>query len=205
MQPDFVLLDDGHKWIEIGQWQQVGPFAGKVVAWRSSRSWTFGSFKIKEDDPTCFGFINPAPELDYYSGYRIWGCLNAPRSLLLVSNPEKWFSMRLLTLAEARHWTQALKTGDITTAHLSESNEDKASKIRLDNLMLSERRKYFRNQVRKTFWPTHRLLWLGRSDSGSAFYGVPKDIVRLLARQVFEAEVDDVVKKAKPDDLLVLE
>ncbi len=203
MQPDFakkVHLDDGHEWTQIKEKEDGESFVEKVVAYRSNHESLQGewAYQISPEDETCYGIFDlvQAPDGEKYILY-IHG-----NAAVIPSTYATLVYMRHLTLAEARHWDCMIQSGDLMLprcfAHEGEG-------ISLDSLISSEQKKYFRNQVHKTFWPTHRLLWLGHKDSGSPLRILPKDIIRLLARQVFEAEVDELQQKSKPDDLLILE
>jgi hypothetical protein len=205
LPPKVMLLEDGHEWTLIEQWQQVKPFAGKVVAWRTAiEGLKLRALKMKKDDPTYFGFIQSRPWIRVLAGidgYILHKC--RPDDCFLVENG---ISMRLLTLAEARHWAQALKTGDITTAHLLDITEtDAADKITLSNLMPSEQKKYFRNQLRETFWPMQRLLHIGSRDTASSLHVLPTEIVCMIGRQAIEDAAEDLHKHLNPNFIVNLE
>jgi hypothetical protein len=188
MQPETVLLDDGYEWTNTKNRQHIEPFAGKVVAYRSGRRWWVQMKGLMSSTPW--------PPAGMYMFYTYGN------ACIFLHNHSSSY-IRRITLSEARDWNHALKNGEIKMP----TNDDAPERdgLSLDTLMPSEQRKYFCNQVHKTFWETHRLLWLGKRDQNCILNALPRDIVRLLARQVFEAEVDEVVKKAKPEDVLVLE
>jgi hypothetical protein len=228
--PKPLWPDDGQEWKKIEKWQDVTPFAGKLVAFRT-KGVLKKVYKINpgDNDPTCFGLVqdrhkefrdyagsNYGYYVDICQSWKRWH-LGIPRTLPLLAHEIAWRPtlMRLVTFREICQIFGAIKRHKICCVERSFDPGILVSLLprpglmntyfKLDNLTEKERKPYFRSQVHKTFWEKHRLLWLSRSESGSALYGVPKDIVRLLARQVFDAEVEEMQQKSKLDDRLFLE
>ncbi len=219
--PEALWPDDGQEWTPIEKWDDVESFAGKLVAFRTTRNICSAPYKIGAADPTYYGVVQDRPIefrerygarnkgycVDICQGWR--ARTSSEFSLFSGSIPQYSTVMRLVTFCEMSHIFDAIKSYKICCVNWGASRLPvpgvENTYFKLDNLTEKERRPYFRSQVHKTFWAKHRLLWLGRSESGSAFYGVPKDIIRLLARQVFQAEVDEAQQKSKLNDRLFLE
>jgi hypothetical protein len=200
-EPLMVKLEDGHEWKIMRQWQDAQQFAGLYVAYRThDEALIAGAYHI---DPcaTYYGSVSLEKlkwRLPDFAGVRC--CHVLYKSFLPNRLPVHGFnltndrlrscklSMRLLTLAEARHLDARLEPW----------------RINLCNLMESEQCKYLRNHVRKTIWPKQRLLHIATKESSSILFGFPRDLILLITRHVIDAEAHEL-QKADPDMHLLFE
>jgi hypothetical protein len=229
--PKPLWPDDGQEWTPIEQWQDVTPFAGQLVAYRTTGHDCDKPYKISADDPTCYGLVDP-----YYmlgdvgfdinglatvdKGYWIDICQVAAarkvRNVKLQSSllPRKYTSLRLLTFYEVHRLFDAIKKkelhcwADTDWRHrrsLLPAGDNLKTFFKLGNLTEKERRPYFWRQARKKVWPLQRLLHIARAESGAVFHGFPKEMVRKIAWHILDAEATEAQQKSKLDDPLVLE
>ncbi len=189
--PKVVVLEDSYEWTLVEkQWRNLEPFEGKVVAIRRNE------LGIARSDVKIGHAMYPNSSALYAkieTNYLHREVVHNPMDNTRCVAADVLSAVRLITLSEACDW--------VKTMH---DNGNLPGDITLSNLMPSEQRKYFRNQARKKLWPTYRLLFIGSRDAESALHVLPKDIVRLLAYQVFQAEVDELQQRSKPSLVLNL-
>jgi hypothetical protein len=185
----------------------LAPFRGKVIVYTSTnKELTLYAHRTKADAQVYYGI--PA-RINKHGKTILFRCPSEPprefynASLSDSCLQKSSLSMRLLTIGEAQDWADAFKIGKVvypnvmTAVGLSRS-------LKLDNLLESDRIKYFRNRVRKTFWKKQRILHLGKTDPGSTFYRVPRDMVRLIAQLVIDDLAQDLMKKTDSKAVLHL-
>jgi hypothetical protein len=204
--------DDGKQWTLIKRVEDIDPFAGKFVACRSNSAWMRDAYKIDPESET--GYVLVSMRIPLFTPlYGRYSVLYKVKSDHLDRSSESfclsdvktqnrsWF-VRLLTLQEARNVSTVIGRGP---HFLDFYHPEVAFSFRLGNLLEEEYRKYFWNRARKKVWPLQRLMHIGRKESGSGFHGVPRDIVRLIARQVIDQEANKLMKMRHCEDPLVLE
>jgi hypothetical protein len=214
-----VDLDDGKKWVNPRDGQQVAPFAGKLVACRSDglrAGYGLGAlYKIDQNNPTGYALISA--RIDGSNGYFYHRLYTCPRTKLLhVRNGSvaislttrelertPWF-LRLPTYNEICHLSKALKNDEMR--YNTFGDFDAAAQIlkpfTLDNVLQEDRGSYFRSQARKHMWPWQRLLHIGRRDPGSQLHRLPKDMIGLLTQYVFNAQAQALMENAEPNQIL---
>jgi hypothetical protein len=215
-----VVLEDGHEWLSPRTWEDVvaAGILDKVVACKEPvLPMPENPYRIDQSD-IYFSLISDSL-LDDNAAYASYPCITqgpnqaCSLSSALLRHLHGKFFVRLLTFHEMCHLSEAREKGEFVCPNpwcgeddlLQDDLFPKKGEFTLDNLMEKERPKYFRNQVRKKMWPWQRLLLIGKKDTGSALYNVPKDIIGLLTQHVFNAQLSELMKNAKPDQKLDLE
>ncbi len=194
------VLDDGHEWMIIENEEDFEPYAGNLVACRSHRL-DLDRHQYSEG-PDLYVFINrhhnPVDGSSYYADYYRKGSLiKFPlRRVWDIAGEDPIAIVRLLTRKELRYFKDHLNK---TSRHRDDSL------FTFGNLMEKERRPYFWERANKKAWPQQRLLHIGAKEPGSAFSGAPREMVRKIAWHLIGAETNEMMAKAKLDDLLVLE
>jgi len=199
------VLDDGHEWMIIENEEDFGPYAGNLVACRSSveEIRRYQSRYRHPESSDFYVFITNSPiSSPIYcarSHREVKDCSSAVRLCRSWSaDDEPIAAVRLLTRKEVRYFKAPSKE-----ILYPQAPEDTC--FTLSNLMEKERKPHFWNRVQKNIWTKQRLLHIGAKDPGSALCGTPKDIVRKIAWHVIDAEANEKMAEAKLDDLLVLE
>ncbi len=226
-EPLIVLLEDGHEWKIMRKWEDAQQFAGLYVAYRT------------HDEALIAGAYRINPYAIYYGSVSLEQCrwmmpgyANGPGHVLFktlfVPNPPAIhgfnltnerlrsckLSMRLLTLAEARHLDARLRPEGSSARRLIQrslsqdgqmSSWPKEECIMLCNLLQSEQCKYFRDHVHKTIWQKQRLLHIATKESSSILFGLPRDLIRLITQHVIDADAELELQKADPKMQLLFE
>jgi hypothetical protein len=197
-EAEVVVLDDGRKWVKLRSLKDITQFKGKMVAGRSSIPAVIIDAGISKD--TYYAFLDEASELPALVTYYFCSCGKRGHIYQTYGGcvTDRTCVMRLLTHHEMRSLVSYKKK---LAKGCSLPNK---GEFTLGNLLEEERQPYFRKQVRKTMWKWQRLLHIGKKDSGSTLYNVPKDIIDLLTKYTFNAQVSELMKKAKSDQKLDL-
>jgi hypothetical protein len=200
--------DDGKQWTLIKNEDDLDPFAGKFIACRSSNNWMRDAHKIDPESETGYVLVSVGTPLfaalggHYYALYRMKSGESDGCYCLSDHNKQNhsWF-VRLLTLQEARSISIIIGIPRSLDFYYPQSKFS----FTLGNLLEEERRTYFWDRARKKVWPLQKLMHIGNKESGSAFSGMPRDIVRLIACQVIQQEANELEGSMKLEDALVLE
>ncbi len=197
---DRERLDDGHIWTSIKKVEDVAPFLGKLVAYRSQRvsaAVDMSLYKIRQNDPTRLAFI-----------CHVDSPPNAYQIILSASNggveSAGLITRHSITILPFRRAMRLLTYNEACCEELHKYHRVPLV-WRLNNLIPEERINYFRAKEQKDKWQRwERLLWIGQRDSGSSLHGLPRDVVRLFARYTLNAQAEELQGRAKPDDELDL-
>jgi hypothetical protein len=199
---EVVVLDDGRKWINPQKWQDVTQFAGKVVAYKSPYTKHLGSLQLDSKSGVLFGVVSELTDSPYYHGcgFRLYTSTKAPCffHLTTVELQDEDYFMRLLT------YDEICRLSSMGKRRLCGVSTRSCCEFTLDNLLEEEHPKYFRNQVLKTMWQWQRLLHIGKKDLGSALGRLPKDMIHLLTQFVLNAQAQELMANAEPDERLDL-
>jgi hypothetical protein len=225
MPAETIVLDDGNAWVNPQNGRELAPFAGKLVACRSEGLRAgFGHanlYKIDRDNPTGYALISAWRHGSFsdYDGdicHRLYTC---PHTQVRVGNGgvsiplttielerTPWL-LRLPTYNEICHLSKALKNGQMRcyTFNDFETASQLLKPFTLENVLEEDRILYFKKQTLKNMWQWQRLLHIGKRDSGSQLYRLPKDMINLLTKHTFDAQVQELASNADPDQILDLE
>jgi hypothetical protein len=187
-EPELVLGADGHEWTQIrrGNPAALVPFFDLVVAWKSDHIPEIG-LKLEEHPNHCFGVVRS--EFDLLVLDRVcppdFVCLNEVPSL----------TVRLLTCAEARSWMRCPDKQPLAGEWMARM---KLNKLRIENLMPSERLHYFRGQVLDESKKRQVCLLGLRKRVGNVIAQCPRDIVRLIAKQIPDGDAHIKLAQTNP-------
>jgi hypothetical protein len=198
-KPQLVLCADGHWWTQIGHGDPVAAsFLDVIVAWESDDISGKG-LKLEGHPNHCFGTL-----LDEDFAQRALALYRVSPSATAMASS---LTVRLLTCAEARSWMRSPHTQP--SAGVWEK-ELELTKLKIENLMPSERIKYLRCRAFEKCFPERSvserkseavsLLALKRR-GGNLVAQCPKEIVRLMVEPLFDAWVHRLQVNKDPEML----
>ncbi len=199
--------DDGHntEMTPIENVAAIVPFANNLVIFASSNNGvTFGARKTKDGLQQFFGLVYQNRTGDYKRLIFPMQHLYEYRSHILNDSflKEASLSMRLLTLREAQDWDHAIQNHLVAyppRVPLLPGTGDTPAVLNINSLQEGARIKYFRYHARRKMWEKNRLMYIGRTERGSAFHGALREIVRMIAWHVTELEAQNMLLQAQPD------
>jgi hypothetical protein len=207
------VLDDGHEWTMVEYGQDIRPFRGMVLACRSFLD-HMDAYKDPNSE-TRYVLVSRYCTYDGF-GHRLFAAYSGKPGASdryffrrYYQHDPVWWSnnpiaiLRLLTQKEMRQLLPLMRN-KVLEYH-DPTIPSNTFQFTLGNLMEKERRAYCWNHARKKVWPKQRLMHIGSKELGSGFHGVPRDIVRLIARQVIDQEANELMKITHREDPLVLE